>query len=93
MKGNQEPDKQSGLLSHPLTNMTINVRDPTKSYVMVVRAVAKKGIATGTGCLEFPAAEGSTNVEPRVYLVDPTVLVLKVNNPSFSTEFTDLDVY
>lgn len=93
--GNQEPDKQSGLLSHPLRNTTINVRDPTKNYKMVVRAVAKKGKVVGTGCLEFPAAEGSSNVGPRVHFVDPTELVLKVNKPSFSTEFTDLetDVY
>lgn len=93
LQGDQEPDGDSGLLSLPLAEMPFNIRDPTKSYDMVVSAVAKKVTAKGTGHLKIPAAEGSGSLEPTVLLVGPTMLAMKVDKPSFSMEFTDSDVY
>ena len=93
LQGDQEPDGDSGLLSLPLAEMPFNIRDPTKSYDMVVSAVAKKVTAKGTGHLKIPAAEGSGSLEPTVLVVGPTMLAMKVDKPSFSMEFTDSDVY
>jgi hypothetical protein len=93
IQGDTEPEGESGLLSLPLVDMPFNIRDPSTSYDMIVRAVAKKGKTTGTGRLVIPATEELGNLEPRVHVVGPTVLPLKVDKPSFSTEFTDSDVY
>ena len=93
IQGDTEPELESGLLSLPLEDMPFNIRDPTVSYDMVIRAVAKNGETTGTGQLKIPATEGSGNLEPGVHMVTPTILALTVDKPSFSTEFTDSDVY
>ena len=86
IQGDAEPELESGLLSLPLEDMSFNIRDPTISYDMVVRAVAKKGETTGTGHLKIPATEWSGNWEPRVHTVVPTIPALTLEEP---TEFTD----
>ena len=91
MKGDQlEPERETGLLSLPLADMPFNVRDPARRYDMVVRAVADKGKISGTGSLEFPTVEKSLDWED---MIEPAVLPFKVEKPTFTTEFTDLDVY
>ena len=81
--GSQEPDKQTGLLSHPLDNMTI---ENTMKYDMQVCAVAKKGVTEATGWL--------TAQDPRYsYDYMPSVDALRVFVPEVSTEFSDFDVY
>lgn len=81
--GNQEPDRQSGLLSQPL-DMTI---ENTIRYDMVVRAIAKKGVTETTGSLEGRPSYGYSGA------VEERVEVLRVFEPEVSTEFSDFDIY